>query len=43
MRGFPFYLLSKSYAEIQKEAASNYPKPDMDAFIDAMTGVSKAT
>jgi hypothetical protein len=41
VRGFPFYLLSKSFEEIQKEVAANYPKPDMDAFIDAMTGASK--
>jgi hypothetical protein len=33
VRGFPFYLLSKSFAEIAKEAAAAYPKPDMDAFI----------
>jgi hypothetical protein len=41
VRGFPFYLLSKSFEEIQKEVAANYPKPDMDAFIDTMTGASK--
>lgn len=41
IRGFPFYLLSRSYEEIQKEVAANYPKPDMDAFIDKMTGASK--
>ena len=41
VRGFPFYLLSKSFEEIQKEVAANYPKPDMDAFIDRMTGASK--
>ena len=33
VRGFPFFLLSKSFAEIAKEAAETYPKPDMDAFI----------
>jgi hypothetical protein len=33
VRGFPFYLLSKSFAEIEKEADATYPKPDMDAFI----------
>ena len=41
VRGFPFYLLRKSFEEIQKEVAANYPKPDMDAFIDTMTGASK--
>ncbi|MGA8144602.1 MAG: hypothetical protein WB987_11990 [Candidatus Acidiferrales bacterium] len=41
VRGFPFYLLSKSYEEIQKEVATTYPKPDMDAFIDTMSGASK--
>ena len=41
VRGFPFYLLSKSFEEIQKEVSVNYPKPDMDAFIDTMTGASK--
>jgi hypothetical protein len=33
VRGFPFYLLSKSFEQIQKEAQAAYPKPDMDAFI----------
>jgi hypothetical protein len=33
VRGFPFFLLSKSFVEIGKEAAAMYPKPDMDAFI----------
>ncbi len=33
VRGFPFFLLSKSFVEIEKEAAAAYPKPDMDAFI----------
>ena len=33
VRGFPFYLLSKSFAEIVKEAETEDPKPDMDAFI----------
>jgi hypothetical protein len=41
VRGFPFYLLSKSFEEIQKEVAAHYPKPDMDAFIDTMAGASK--
>ncbi len=34
VRGFPFFLLSKSFEEIRKEAVAAYPKPDMDAFID---------
>jgi hypothetical protein len=33
VRGFPFYLLSKSFEDIQKEAQASYPQPDMDAFI----------
>jgi hypothetical protein len=33
VRGFPFYLLSKSFVEIGKEAAAMSPKPDMDTFI----------
>jgi hypothetical protein len=33
VRGFPFFLLSKSFLEIQKEAEAGYPKPDMGAFI----------
>jgi hypothetical protein len=33
VRGFPFYLLNKSFVDIGKEAAATYPKPDMDAFI----------
>jgi hypothetical protein len=36
VRGFPFYLLSKSFREISKEAEATYPKPDMDAFIDTL-------
>ncbi len=36
MRGFPFFLLSKSFAEIGKEVEAGYPKPDMDAFIDKL-------
>lgn len=34
--GFPFYLLSKSFDEIEKEADSAVPKPDLDAFIDKL-------
>ncbi len=37
MRGFPFYLLSKSFTDIGKEAANSIPKPDMDAFIAKLT------
>ena len=36
IRGFPFYLLSKSFEDINKEVDGNYPKPDMDAFIDKL-------
>jgi hypothetical protein len=36
VRGFPFYLLSKSFADVSKEAAMLYPKPDMDAFINLL-------
>jgi hypothetical protein len=33
VRGFPFYLLSKSFEEIEKGVDASDPKPDMDAFI----------
>jgi hypothetical protein len=36
VRGFPFFLLTKSFADISKEAQLLYPKPDMDAFIDRL-------
>jgi hypothetical protein len=36
VRGFPFYLLSKSFVDIEKEADSSNPKPDMNAFIDKL-------
>jgi hypothetical protein len=36
VRGFPFYLLSKSFADINKEADADVPKPDMGAFIDKL-------
>jgi len=36
VRGFPIYLLTKSYDEIAKEADAASPKPDMDAFIDKL-------
>jgi len=34
VRGFPFYLLSKSYENISKEADAAIPPPDKNAFID---------
>jgi hypothetical protein len=36
VRGFPFYLLTKSFQEITKEVEAGYPEPDMDAFIDKL-------
>jgi hypothetical protein len=36
IRGFPFYLLTKSFADINKEVDATVPKPDMDAFIDKL-------
>ena len=36
VRSFPFYLLSKSYADIQKEAAVTAPGANMNAFIDSL-------
>ncbi|MFZ0523053.1 MAG: hypothetical protein WAL95_18635 [Candidatus Acidiferrales bacterium] len=36
VRSFPFYLLSKSYADIQKEAAVMSPGANMNAFIDSL-------
>ncbi len=36
VRGLPFYLLSKSYAEIWKEAERNQPLPDLNGFIDKL-------
>jgi len=36
IRGFPFYLLSKSYSDISKEVGASVPKPDMDAFVDKL-------
>ncbi|MGC2330626.1 MAG: hypothetical protein WA581_04165 [Candidatus Acidiferrales bacterium] len=40
VRGFPLYLLSKSYEGICKEVSTSTPPPDMDGFIDKLT-VSK--
>jgi hypothetical protein len=36
VRSFPFYLLRKSYADIQKEAAATMPNSDMNTFIDTL-------
>jgi hypothetical protein len=36
VRGFPFSLLSKSFAEIVKEAEAGEPKPDMSAFVSKL-------
>ncbi len=33
VRGFPFFLLSKSFEQIQADTEASNPKPDMDAFI----------
>lgn len=36
VRGFPFYLLTESYGQIEREAEAAYPPPDMNAFIDKL-------
>src|SRR5580704_2629741 len=36
VRGFPFFLLSKSFEEINREVDASLPRPDMDAFIDKL-------
>jgi hypothetical protein len=36
VRGLPFYLLHKSYADILAEADAAEPKPDFDAFVDKL-------
>ncbi|MFZ0412872.1 MAG: hypothetical protein WA875_04485 [Candidatus Acidiferrales bacterium] len=36
VRGFPVYLLRKSFEDIKLEADAAYPKPDMNAFIDKL-------
>jgi len=36
VRGFPFYLLSKSFEGINQEASASFPAPDMNAFIDKL-------
>jgi hypothetical protein len=33
VRGFPFFLLSKSFQQIQADTEASDPKPDMNAFI----------
>lgn len=38
VRGFPFFLLSKSFEQISKEVYAMHPEPDMDAFIDTLDG-----
>lgn len=40
VRGLPFYLLSKGFADIQREADASVPKLDFNHFIDSLT-VSK--
>jgi hypothetical protein len=36
VRSFPFYLLRKSYADIQKEADAAFPSSSMNTFIDTL-------
>lgn len=36
VRGFPFFLLSKSFVQISKEVDAADPKPDMNAYIDKL-------
>jgi hypothetical protein len=36
VRGFPFFLLTKSFEEINQEADASLPKPDREAFIDKL-------
>jgi hypothetical protein len=36
VRGFPFFLLSKSYEDIDKEVEARHPKADLNAFIDKL-------
>lgn len=36
VRGFPVFLLRKSFAEIRKEVDLAHPKPDMNAFIEQL-------
>ncbi|HEV2615117.1 MAG TPA: carboxypeptidase-like regulatory domain-containing protein [Candidatus Acidoferrales bacterium] len=37
VRGLPFYLLRKSFADIQREAEATVPKLDFDGFVDHLT------
>jgi len=34
VRGFPFYLLRKSFEDVRAEAEASDPKPELDAFVD---------
>jgi len=36
IRGFPFFLLSKSFEQISREIESAQPEPDMNAFIETL-------
>jgi len=36
VRGLPFYLLRKSFADIQRVANASVPKLDFDAFVDSL-------
>jgi hypothetical protein len=36
VRGFPVFLLSKSYEDICKDVGATLPPPDMDAFVDKL-------
>lgn len=36
VRGFPIFLLSKSFEAINADVTASYPMPDMDAFIDKL-------
>lgn len=36
VRELPFYLLSKSFQDIRKEADATEPKPDLNAFVDKL-------
>lgn len=36
VRGFPLYLLSKSFEQISKEVDAMHPQPDMNVFIDSL-------
>jgi hypothetical protein len=36
VRGFPFFLLSRSFESVEKDVVATYPMPDMDAYIDKL-------